>query len=105
MKNNQENIAHTAKELLIELQALAAEAGKMAGDSVSEHTEEAMTALHARFAQAQERLGTLYQSGRKRVIAGAHRTDESIRANPYQSIVIAAGVGLLVGVLLGRRKD
>ena len=34
----------------------------------------------------------------------AQCTDQAIRANPYQSLAIAAGVGILVGVLIGRRS-
>jgi len=34
----------------------------------------------------------------------ARRADGAIRANPYQTIGIAAGVGLLAGYLLSRRS-
>ena len=100
MKNNKDT-AHTPKELLAELQTLVTEAETMIGSSLSEHSEDAMS---ARYAAAQERMGELYDGAKKRVAAGAKYTDETIRANPYQSIAIAAGVGLLVGVLLGRRS-
>lgn len=103
MKNKQDT-AQTPKDLLNELQALVAEAEKMVGDSLSEHTGEAVSALRARYEAAQERMGEMYAGARTRVIAGAKCTDAAIRENPYQSIAIAAGVGLLVGVLLGRRN-
>ena len=103
MKNNTET-AQTPKDLLNDLHALVAEAEKMMGDSLSEHTEDAVSALRSRFDAAQERFADLYAGARKRVVAGAKYTDETIRANPYQSIALAAGVGLLVGVLLGRRS-
>jgi len=103
MKSNQDT-AHTPKELLNDLQALVVEAEAMMGNSVSEHSSEAVENLRTRFSAAQERLGELYEGAKKRVVAGARCTDESIRANPYQSIAIAAGVGLLVGVLVGRRS-
>jgi ElaB/YqjD/DUF883 family membrane-anchored ribosome-binding protein len=103
MKNNQDT-SPTPQDLLNDLQALVAEAEKMMGDSLSEHTADAVSALRTRFNAAQERLGDLYAGAKKKVVAGAQYTDETIRANPYQSIAIAAGVGLLVGVLLGRRS-
>ena len=103
MKNNKGS-AQTPKELLSELQTLVAEAEKMMGESLSEHTEDAMNALRSRYDAAQERLGEMYEGARKKVVAGAKCTDEAIRANPYQALAIAAGVGLLVGVLLGRRS-
>jgi len=104
MKNKSESTAQTPKDLLNELQALVVEAEKMMGDSVSEHTEDAISALRERFDAAQERFADLYEGARKKVVAGAKCTDAAIRANPYQSLAIAAGVGLLVGVLLGRRS-
>ncbi|MFA6289212.1 MAG: hypothetical protein WC661_17655 [Opitutaceae bacterium] len=96
--------AHTPKEILHDLQALVVEAETMLADSASEHTGEVVENLRARFHAAQERFSELYEGARKKVAAGAKCTDEAIRANPYQSIAIAAGVGLLIGVLVGRRS-
>ena len=102
MKNNKES-THSPKELLSELQALVVEAETMMADSVTEHSAETLSNLRERFTAAQERFADLYAGAKKKVIAGAKYTDETIRENPYQSIAVAAGVGLLVGVLLGRR--
>ncbi len=104
MKNNHESSALTPKELLNDLHTLVAEAEKMMGDSLSEHTEDAVSALRTRFDAAQERFSEVYAGAKTRVVAGAKCTDAAIRANPYQSLAIAAGVGLLAGVLLGRRS-
>lgn len=104
MKTNNDSPAQTPKELLNELQTLIIEAEKMMGASLTEHTEDAMSALRTRFDTAQERLGVMYEGAKQRVVAGAKCTDQTIRANPYQSLAIAAGVGLLMGVLLGRRS-
>lgn len=103
MKNNPE-ITHTPKELLAELQALIGEAQSMMSESISEHSAEAMSNLRERFDAAQERFSEAYAGARKQVVAGAKYTDEKIRANPYQSIAIAAGVGLLIGIVAGRRS-
>jgi ElaB/YqjD/DUF883 family membrane-anchored ribosome-binding protein len=104
MKNNHETTAQTPKELLNDLHTLVAEAEKMMGDSLSEHTEDAVSSLRTRFDAAQERLSDLYAGAKTRVVAGAKCTDAAIRENPYQALAIAAGVGLLAGVLLGRRS-
>jgi ElaB/YqjD/DUF883 family membrane-anchored ribosome-binding protein len=104
MKNNSANVAQTPQDLLNDLHKLVADAEAMIGASISEHTGEAVGALRARYDSAQERLGELYTGAREKVVAGAKYTDETIRANPYQTIAIAAGVGLLVGVLVGRRN-
>jgi ElaB/YqjD/DUF883 family membrane-anchored ribosome-binding protein len=105
MKNRHASAAQTPADLLNDLRTLVVDAEKMIEASVSEHTDEAMSALRTRYAAAQERVGELYDSAKKNVTAGAKYTDETIRANPYQSIAIAAGVGLLVGVLIGRRSS
>jgi len=104
MKNNQAS-TQTPQDLLHDLQALITEAEKMIGASVSEDSTAAMGALRARYDAAQERLGELYETTKGRVVAGAKCTDAAIRANPYQSLAIAAGAGLLIGVLLGRRSN
>ena len=105
MKNNKDT-THTPKELLHELQTLVTEAESMiAGDGPgTEHSPDALDSLRSRFDAAQERFTDIYQGTRKRGVAGSKYTDEAIRANPYQSLAIAAGVGILVGVLLGRRS-
>jgi ElaB/YqjD/DUF883 family membrane-anchored ribosome-binding protein len=104
MKNNT-TPAQTPKELLHDLQSLVVEAEKMMGESLSEHTAEAVGALRARFDAAQHRLGELYEGTRQRVVAGAKYTDATIRENPYQAMAIAAGVGLVAGILLGRQSN
>jgi ElaB/YqjD/DUF883 family membrane-anchored ribosome-binding protein len=103
MKNNLEH-AHTPKDLLTELQALVAEAEGMLTDSVSEHSTEALGHLRARFGAAQERFSHLYEGAKKKVVAGAKYTDTTIRENPYQSLAVALGVGVVLGVLIGRRS-
>ncbi len=104
MKNTNETTVQTPKELLNDLHALVTEVEKMMGDSLSEHTADAMGALRTRFEAAQERLSCLYTGAKQKVVAGAKCTDAAIRANPYQSLAIAAGTGLILGVLLGRRS-
>ena len=101
---NQNETAHTPKELLHELQTLVAEAETMMLDSASEQSAEMLGNLRERFGAAQEKFADVYEGAKKKVVAGAKYTDTTIRENPYQAMAIAAGVGLLVGVLLGRRS-
>jgi len=49
-----------------------------------------------------EKLKTSCQRVEKKAAAGAHTADRLIRENPYQSVGIAFGAGLLLGVLLNR---
>jgi ElaB/YqjD/DUF883 family membrane-anchored ribosome-binding protein len=93
----------TPKDLLNDLHALVADAEAMTADSLSEHSGDALHKLQARFAAAQERFSGLYREAKMKIVAGATYTDERIRSHPYEAIAIAGGIGLLVGVLLGRR--
>jgi len=103
MKNHRNAASQDPKELLGELQTLVADAEKMIGES-GEATEGVMDNLRARYEAMQERVTDLYSTAKKRVVAGAKYTDTTIRENPYQALAVAAGLGLLVGVLLGRRS-
>ena len=101
MKNNKQTA--TPKELLSELHALAAEAEKMISDSAGQASDDIVGNLQSRYEAMQERISGLYDGAKKKVVAGAKYTDETIRENPYQSMAVAAGLGILVGVLIGRR--
>jgi ElaB/YqjD/DUF883 family membrane-anchored ribosome-binding protein len=94
---------YTPKELLAELQTLVAEAETMMKDSLSEHSHEAISSMRERFSAAQERFADIYEGAKKKVVAGAKCADTTIRENPYQSLAIALGAGLVIGVLVGRR--
>ena len=63
--------------------------------------------LSARGREAANRLADAMQSARTRVqegtVAGAKATDRAIREHPYQSLGIAFGAGLLIGLLIARR--
>ena len=85
-------------------------------DEVEDIVNRPASALHngvgSRLADLQERLSGMtdsvrgaYKTARRNVVAGAHKTDETIRSHPYQSLAVALGVGMLVGALLRGRRD
>src|SRR5438552_942923 len=53
------------------------------------------------------RLGTAWESAKtniqERATTSARATDRAIRDHPYESIGIAFGIGVLIGVLINRR--
>ena|ERR1700722_14793134 len=62
--------------------------------------------------EARKRLSAAIEKGREtwnnvqeKAVAGAKATDRVIRDNPYKAIVVALGVGALIGYLLRRRSD
>jgi ElaB/YqjD/DUF883 family membrane-anchored ribosome-binding protein len=66
-------------------------------------TEEKVRELRGRLAAALESAKTAYQRLQDGTVAAARATDKTIRHHPYESIGIAFGLGLLVGVLVARK--
>ncbi|HLP00868.1 MAG TPA: DUF883 family protein [Opitutaceae bacterium] len=93
----------TPAEMVEDLRTIIAEAEKMIADSAAAGVDEASAALRQRLESARERLSALYEDAREKVAAGARYTDTAIRENPYQSMAVALGLGLVAGILLGRR--
>jgi ElaB/YqjD/DUF883 family membrane-anchored ribosome-binding protein len=71
------------------------------GSGLSEKAREARARLSASLASAKAGLARLND----KAIEGAKATDRVIRANPYQSIGVAFGLGILIGVLVTRNRD
>ena len=81
-------VVRDAKELM---DATAAQAG----ERVSE--------VRGRLAAALESARATCQRLEQQTIAAAKATDRTVREHPYESIAIALGWGLLVGVLVARK--
>jgi ElaB/YqjD/DUF883 family membrane-anchored ribosome-binding protein len=64
---------------------------------------EKVTELRSRLAAALESAKANCHRLEEKTVAAAKATDRTIREHPYESIGIAFGVGLLVGVLVGRK--
>lgn len=104
MKSDHHSPEQTPEEVLNELRALLSEAEKIFSQATADDSGDVAAELRRRFEAAQERLTSLYQDARARVAGGVKSADEAIRENPYQTLAIALGIGLLLGVLLGRRS-
>lgn len=100
---NRSSVAESPEDVVANLRKLLTEAESLVGDT-TETAENKIDMLKARLSDAQERLGEFYVSARKKVVAGAKHTDETIREYPYQSLAVALGVGVLIGALLRRRE-
>ena len=87
-----------------ELRALVLEAQKLLDASSEGGNDGTADGLRERFENARSQFNDIYATAKKRVVAGGKYADEAIRENPYQSIAIAAGIGLLIGVLVARRS-
>lgn len=98
------SVAHAPEEILAELRTLVAEAEGMAGNAL-DASDNAVASLRERYEAAQERLSAVYGRAKRRIVDGAAYADETIRENPYKTLAIVAGVGLLVGVLVTMRRS
>jgi len=79
------------------------EAGRDAGEAVKSGASELAEMgkeTGRRFTAAMESAKNNIQ---EKTTASAKATDRAIREHPYQSIGIAFGIGLLLGVLINRR--
>ena len=59
--------------------------------------------IRMRLSSAIESAKATYHRLEEKAVAGAKATDKAIRAHPYESLGVAFGIGLLVGVLMERK--
>jgi ElaB/YqjD/DUF883 family membrane-anchored ribosome-binding protein len=95
----------TTEDLLDELRALVSEIEKILDDPPNENGGVGIADLQERFNAARESLAGFCSGAQQKVKERARQTDAMIRENPYQSLAVAAAVGLLLGMLLNRRTD
>lgn len=93
--------AETAK-LTQDLKTVARDAEELMKATAGEVSEKAKHARE-RLAAALESAKASCKALQEKAVAGAKATDKVIREHPYPSIGIAFGIGLLIGVLAGRR--
>jgi ElaB/YqjD/DUF883 family membrane-anchored ribosome-binding protein len=86
------NVIHDAEELLrLSASEMGAEATAM------------QDRVRQRVLQAKDSLLQLQETAVERAKAVGRQTDDYVHDNPWTAIGIAAGVGLLAGLLIGRR--
>jgi ElaB/YqjD/DUF883 family membrane-anchored ribosome-binding protein len=60
--------------------------------------------LQARLARARDRLLSLQDTALDSARAAGHATDDYVHDHPWQSVALGAGLGLVVGLLIGHRR-
>lgn len=101
------NQSQLARERVLEdLYVLAADAETLLtatlGD-VSENAGLAREHLQITLARAKATIAELQQKGLASAKAAGKRADAVVRTHPYESLGVALGVGVLVGLILGRK--
>ena len=94
------------ERLLADLRTLAHDSEELlkatAGD-VSEKAKEARSRLNSALERTKATVDELQSQAIAGAKAAAKKADAVIREHPYESLGVAFGVGLIVGVLVGRR--
>jgi len=87
------------KVVVADTEALLKATANQGGEKLAEvraRAEESLRVVKARMAEAQAALLA-------RTKAAAKATDAYVHENPWKAVGIAAGVGLVIGLLIGRR--
>jgi len=94
-----EKLVVDVKEVISDAEALL----KLTAEDLSEKAKEARAKLSERLEVVKKQLSDTQGVVRDKAVAGAKETDRIIRAHPYESLGVAFGVGILLGVILNRR--
>jgi ElaB/YqjD/DUF883 family membrane-anchored ribosome-binding protein len=94
-----DRLVEDLKLVIRDAEALIRATSAQTGEKIQEVRARAEESLR----QARSRLEQLEDEAYQRARDVANATEGYVRENPWQSIGIAAGVGLLLGLLLGRR--
>lgn len=94
-----EKLVEDLKMVMDDAEALLKATSAQTGEKIQEVRARAEESLR----QAKARLSSIEDEALRRAREVADATNEYVRENPWQSVGIAAGVGLLVGLLLARR--
>ena len=72
--------------------------------ATSGQTGERVSEIRSRLTAAMETAKATAHRLQEKAVEAAKATDHVIREHPYESLGVAFGVGLLIGVLVGRRQ-
>lgn len=76
---------------------------KATSTQTGERVQEVRARAEASLQQARARVNEIEQEALRAAREMADATEEYVRDNPWQSVGVAAGVGLLIGLLIARR--
>ncbi len=93
------NAQTDVKTLVKDAQALLTAAAALTGEKAEELRGRGMQLLDVAMGKASQVQGQALVKGKEL----AHTADVYVKDNPWRTIAAAAGVGLLVGVILGRK--
>lgn len=96
------DIEESTERLLRDLQTVVRDGEELLRAGVQDLSEKGVAARE-KLAAALEVAKETRRRLEERAVASAQATDKLVREYPYQSLGVAFGVGLLIGVLINRR--
>lgn len=103
-RKNEADSPESPRELVENLRELIDEAESMIIRTASHQMDETVEELRERLQEKIDRMKAAYQQTEERVVDQVTAADKAIREKPYQSLGIAAAVGLAVGLFINRKR-
>jgi len=99
--SNNEKLITDIKAVVSDAEAVLSATAGQTGEKVAE----LRASLTAKIADAKVKLVAAEQAVVEKAKQAAKATDEYVHENPWQSVIIAGGVGFLIGYLISSRRD
>lgn len=87
------------KNLLSDAQNFFNQAANATGEKADELRSKGLAMLNSATKKAQDLQTAAIETGKE----VAHSADNMVHANPWKAVAISGGVGLLLGLLIGRK--
>ena len=98
-EDSKEQLVSDMKVVVSDAEEILRETKGVAGEKIAELSER----IAVRLRDAKMRIADADEILRDRTKAAARATDDYVNDNPWRAVGIAAGVGLLLGVIIARR--
>lgn len=98
--------ANHREKLMADLRTVigdAEEVLRVTADQASAGASELRVRMQERMQQAKLRLQDLQDNAVQRARAAGHAADDYVHEHPWKAIGAAAGIGMIIGMLIGRR--
>lgn len=99
LTSNIKTVRNDMKTLVKDAQELFREAGHATGEKAEELRAKGLVLLDSAMEKAHEMQAIAIEKGK----VAARTTDEFVHENPWKAVGIAAGAGLLIGMLISRK--
>ena len=96
---SKDRLVQNFRSVVADAEELLKATANQAGEKVAAARERIQDSLHTAKVKLAEAEDIVVQRGKQ----AARATDDFVRENPWQAVGAAAGIGLVIGLLIGRR--